>query len=63
MIIVIMGYYGNVASYPEKFPPKELSTTIMKFVCSLCLHLIMQPRIVDPIQRLQYVLHHPERFE
>ena len=65
MICIIMGYYGASYNelYPKIIPPTYLSTTILKFVCSVCLHLIMQPRIVDPIQRLQYVLHHPERFE
>ena len=64
MIIIIMKYYiWNTGLYPARLPPPVYPTCILKYICSIILHLIMQPRVCDPIDRLRYVIHHPERFE
>ena len=68
MIFIIMKYYiWNSAEdggyYPERYPPPSFAIGLLKYICSITLHLIMQPRVCDPIDRLRYVIHHPERFE
>jgi len=52
------GYYkGTVPAN------KSVGILILKFVCPITLHLMMQPIIHDPILRLQYIISHQEQFE
>ena len=43
--------------------PFTYTNISLKFVCSIILHLMMQPLIIEPIKRLYYVLNHKEDFE
>ena len=43
--------------------PATYGNTCLKLICSLILHLIMQPCVLPPIQRLFYILNHREQFE
>ena len=36
---------------------------LIKFICSLLLHINQQPNVLDCITRLQYVRAHPHKFE
>ena len=68
MIVITIQYYvwndeAEGGWYPHRYPPPTFSIGLLKYICVITLHLIMQPRVCDPIERLRYVIHHPERFE
>lgn len=38
-------------------------TFLSKFSCAVLIHINMQPKIEEAIQRFQYIRHHPHKFE
>ena len=36
---------------------------MVKFVCCLLLHINMQPKILGAIDRLTYIMEHPDKFD
>lgn len=59
MIVFIMVYY--LTSPIDG--PIDYGTVVLKYCCSIALHLMQQPQILQTIKRLDYVLKHPESFE
>jgi len=44
----------------EDYP---FSTITSKLMCAIILHLTMQPKIHEALERLSYIKRHPHRFE
>ena len=49
-----------VVPHDEAYP---FATMTSKFMCALILHLTVQPKINEALERLRYIKRHPHRFE
>lgn len=52
--------YQTFEDSDEKFP---FILLVIKLFCSILLHVEMQPRIADAIERLFYLRDHPHKFD
>ena len=43
--------------------PKSFSYLAFSYICTIVNHMAMQPRIYQPIERLNFLYLHPEKFE
>lgn len=58
--IYIMQYYKTY-KYDES--AITYGTYVLKYCCMISLHIMMQPRILNGIERLDYLIKHPYKFE
>lgn len=59
-IVLAPVFSGTDAQTETDFPYPIL---ILKYICSIILHMTMQPRVLDAIERLYFIKRHPHKFD
>lgn len=59
--IVLMPAFNNVDGPPEQEFPYVIF--VLKYICAMILHMTMQPKLYDAIERLYYIKSHPHKFD
>ena len=61
--IVLCWMMVNYFSENHAYNPDEVSFVVIGYICCTLNHLIMQPRILAAIQRLNFIYLHSEHFD
>lgn len=55
---IIVYYLKNGVDFAADY-----GTVVLKFCCAIAIHLMQQPTIENTLQRMKYILQHPDDFE